>query len=300
VTASSAQIDHIILITGFSGAGKSSALKYLEDIGFLWVDNLPIQLIPQLVDQIINEEMGVSRVAIGIHMRNQDSLKSFHDHYDGIVHKASRFDMVFFEADFEILVSRYRETRRRHPLVRDHTVKEAISLEMKDLEPIRAMADTVIDTSQMTVPDLKERLNWLFQYGSSSDLLVFIRSFGFKFGSNSDADMVLDARFLPNPFYDSKLRPYCGRDRQISQFLEKDGEVLSFLDHLKTLFDYLLPRYQREKKRYFTVDIGCTGGRHRSVYLVEKLAGRLRKDGHQVVLRHRDLDREAPHFGGGK
>ncbi|MBF0379761.1 MAG: RNase adapter RapZ [Magnetococcales bacterium] len=296
----SGQIDHLILLTGISGAGKSSALKYLEDIGFLWVDNLPIQLIPQFIDQIITEGLGRSWVAIGLHMRNQESLALFHSFYQGIAQKAARFEMVFFEADFSVLTSRFQETRRRHPLVRDHTVQEAITMEMADLEPIRAMADIVIDTSRMTIPNLKEYLNQFFLPSSGSDLLVFIRSFGFKFGSNSDADMVLDARFLPNPFYDTTLRPFSGRDPQIIKFLEDDGEALAFLNHLKALFDYLLPRYQREKKRYFTLDIGCTGGRHRSVYLVESLTKELKNSGYNVVIRHRDIEKESPRLAGEK
>ncbi|MBF0444740.1 MAG: RNase adapter RapZ [Magnetococcales bacterium] len=300
MTRKSAQIDHLILLTGISGAGKSSALKYLEDIGFLWVDNLPIQLIPQFIDQIIAEGVKTPRVAIGLHMRNQESLTQFHSCYSGVVQKALRFELVFFEADFSVLTSRFQETRRRHPLVRDHTVQEAIKMEMADLEPIRAMADIVIDTTRMNIPNLKEYLNKFFLPSSGSDLMVFIRSFGFKFGSNSDADMVLDARFLPNPFYDSTLRPYCGRDSQIIKFLEDDGEALSFLAHLKKLFEYLLPRYQREKKRYFTIDIGCTGGRHRSVYLVESLAKELKESGYSVVVRHRDIDQESPRMEGEK
>ncbi|MBF0193795.1 MAG: RNase adapter RapZ [Magnetococcales bacterium] len=296
----SSQIDHLILLTGISGAGKSSALKYLEDIGFLWVDNLPIQLIPQFLDQIIAEGLGTSRVAIGLHMRNQESLALFHKVYKGVLQKASRFEMIFLEADFSVLTSRFQETRRRHPLVRDHTVQEAITMEMADLEPIRAMADIVVDTSRMTIPNLKDYLNQFFLPSSGSDLMVFVRSFGFKFGSNSDADMVLDARFLPNPFYDTSLRPYCGRDPQIIKFLEDDGEALSFLAHLKNLFEYLLPRYQREKKRYFTVDIGCTGGRHRSVYLVESLVKELKESGYNVVLRHRDIEQESPRLAGEK
>ncbi|MBF0358152.1 MAG: RNase adapter RapZ [Magnetococcales bacterium] len=292
------QIDHLILLTGYSGAGKSSALKYLEDIGFHWVDNLPFHLIPQFVDHIISDGPGISRVAIGIHMRNKESLDKFHACYDGISKKAKRFEMVFFEADFAVLTTRYRETRRRHPMVRNHTVQEAITLEVANLEPIRAMADMVIDTSRMTIPSLKEHLNLVFQPDSGSDLMVFIRSFGFKFGSNTDADMVLDARFLPNPFYDPALRPYCGSDSQIIKFLEDDGEALAFLEHIKTLLNYLLPRYKLEKKRYFTVDIGCTGGRHRSVYMVESLTKMLRNDGHNVEMRHRDIDRESLRIAG--
>ena len=158
-----------------------------------------------------------------------------------------------------------------------------------DLEPVRALADLILDTSKTTVPELKDRLDQLYQDQLDANLLIIIRSFGFKFGVNTDADMVLDGRFLPNPFYDPELRPCSGLDEPVVRFLEKDGEALVFLDRLQPLFDYLIPRYRKEKKRYFTIDIGCTGGHHRSVYLVERLARRLQELGFQVLIRHRDL-----------
>ena len=312
-------VSHLVLVMGLSGAGKSSALKYLEDIGFHWTDNLPLSLIPTYIEHFNSKnkqddrsswfasEHGekkptIVRVAIGVHWRDHGSLAKFQDSYQNLSAMVDNMELLFMEASLETLISRYRETRRRHPLVKNSTVQETISLEMQYFEPIRAMADLVIETSRTTVPQLKDRLEQLFQednYGrpdykraNGSVLTIFLRSFGFKFGVNTDADMVLDGRFLPNPYYNPDLRHLNGCDPAIISFLKKDGEALEFLDQLQSLFDYLLPHYQKEKKRYFTIDIGCTGGRHRSVFLVEQLTKRLRHQGFRVLMRHRDLDRE--------
>ncbi len=285
-------VDHLVLVAGLSGAGKSSALKFLEDLGYYWVDNLPLQLIPTYIEYFAQEGVPFHRMAIGIHIRNQGCLEPFQTCHKRLNTMVGRLDLIFLESKIDRVVSRYRETRRRHPLARNRTVREAIVLEMAEMEPVRAMADLVIDTTEMTVPQLKDRLDLLFQDSPDSNLVVFIRSFGFKFGVSTDADMVLDGRFLPNPYYDPQLRPLSGRDKPIIRFLEKDGEALVFLDRLQSLFDYLIPRYQKEKKRYFTIDIGCTGGRHRSVFLVDRLSERLSQLNFNVLVRHRDLDRE--------
>lgn len=307
---------HLVLVTGLSGAGKSSTLKYLEDIGFHWTDNLPLPLIPAYLDRFRQEQQEstlkepakdnkriVTRLAIGVHLRDRHCLTSFHHCCQELSAMLDRMELVFLEANVDTLVSRYRETRRRHPWAQACTVREAISLEMPYLEPIRAMADLIIETSRMTIPQLKEYLDQLFQEDrgkeldctsvNDASLTVFLRSFGFKFGVSTDADMVLDGRFLPNPYYDPALRPFRGCDEPVVHFLEKDGEALDFLNRLQSLFDYLIPRYKREKKRYFTVDIGCTGGHHRSVFLVEQLGKRLSQQGFRVLMRHRDIDRES-------
>jgi UPF0042 nucleotide-binding protein len=292
-------VSHLVLVTGLSGAGKSIALKYLEDLGFFWTDNLPILLIPAYLDHVRQGGSGIVRVAVGIHLREGESLQRFPSDYQHVASLAEHSEILFFEAGPDTLVNRYQETRRRHPLAQECTVREAILLERQALEPVRAMADLVIDTSRSTTPQLKERLAQLFQEmlverRQVGELTIFIRSFGFKYGANTDADMVLDGRFLPNPYYDPELRPYNGREEPVMRFLERDGEALSFLDRLQSLFDYLIPRYQKEKKRYFTVDIGCTGGYHRSVFLVEQLTQRLRQQGFMVLTRHRDLHRDPP------
>ncbi|MEO5363358.1 MAG: RNase adapter RapZ [Magnetococcus sp. DMHC-8] len=293
------RIRHLVLVTGLSGAGKSIALNYLEDMGFYWTDNLPFPLVPHYLHHLNTGNSPSLRVAVGIHLREPGCLGSFHDHYRRVSALAEHTELLFLEANHDTLINRYQETRRRHPMAHEATVREAIALEMQALEPVRAMADLVIDTSRTTIPQLKDRLDQLFQemlYERTNDaeLTIFIRSFGFKFGANTDADMVLDGRFLPNPYYDPALRPFSGRDEPVIRFLEKEGEALAFLERLQSLFDYLIPRYQREKKRYFTVDIGCTGGYHRSVFLVEQLTKRLRQQGFTVLMRHRDLHRDPP------
>ncbi len=297
-------IRHLVFVTGFSGSGKSTALKYLEDLGFAWVDNLPIPLLGGFLDHLVQEGSAGPRVAVGLHVRHDDVSQETpwqtlaacrFQSVPGMTldHAGMRQETLFLEASLPCLIRRYRETRRRHPFAIDRTVRESIELESKALEPVRAIADIIIDTSAMTVPQLKDRLDLLFQEGTTPDspldLVIFIRSFGFKYGTNTDADIVLDGRFLANPYYDPDLRSLSGLDAPVQLFLEKSQEVSEFLDRLQNLFDYLVPRYRREKKRYLTVDIGCTGGQHRSVYLVERLASRLRSSGFRVLSRHRDL-----------
>ncbi|MBF0154751.1 MAG: RNase adapter RapZ [Magnetococcales bacterium] len=286
-------IAHMVLVTGLSGAGRSSALKYLEDLGFNWVDNLPMAKIPFYLDHLsATERERCQRFAIGVHMRDdQECPLHFTACLDQIRQRVERLETLFLESDVQVLITRYRETRRRHPLAVNCTVQEAVALDIERLGEVRALSDVIIDTSWLTVPQLKDRLHNLFQATTGPmDPLVFIRSFGFKYGTNTDADMVLDGRFLANPHYDPHLRPLSGLDAEVREFLEKDGEALEFLARLHSLFDYLLPRYGKEKKRYFTVDIGCTGGRHRSVYLADTLGERLRQKGYRVLVRHRDLE----------
>ncbi|MBF0339512.1 MAG: RNase adapter RapZ [Magnetococcales bacterium] len=285
------RIHHLILVAGLSGAGKSSALKYLEDLGYFWVDNLPFELMPALLEHFAHAPHDHANLAIGIHLRDQSDLTCFQDCHTQLGHLAERIETLFLEAGVDVLIRRYRETRRRHPLAQTLTVGEAVLREIEDLGPVRARADMIIDTTSLTVPQLKEHLDQVFHAGMEADLIIFIRSFGFKYGVNTDADMVLDGRFLLNPHYVENLRHLTGRDEPVIQMLEKDGEAQVFLDRLESLFEYLIPRYQQEKKRYFTVDIGCTGGRHRSVYLVERLAARLTGLGHRVRVRHRDITR---------
>ncbi|MBF0135118.1 MAG: RNase adapter RapZ [Magnetococcus sp. DMHC-1] len=288
---------HIVLVTGLSGAGRSSALKYLEDLGFSWVDNLPMAKIPLYLDHLTpTERQRCQRLAIGVHMRDdQECPLHFRACLDQIRQRVIRLETLFLESNGQVLIRRYRETRRRHPLASNCTVQEAVALDIERLGEVRALSDLIIDTSLLTIPQLKDRLHNLFQTTTDPlDPLVFIRSFGFKYGSNTDADMVLDGRFLANPHYDPNLRPLSGLDPEVRGFLEKDGEALEFLARLQSLFDYLLPRYGKEKKRYFTVDIGCTGGRHRSVYLADTLGKRLQQQGYRVLVRHRDLEESHP------
>ncbi|OSM01632.1 RNase adapter RapZ [Magnetofaba australis] len=281
----------LVLVTGLSGAGKSVALKYLEDLGFQWVDNPPMELIPQLAELSVGSGR---HVAVGVHLREPDP--------HGLIHLQElcreracaglRVESLYLEANVEMLVTRYRETRRRHPLALGVTVREAVEREIAFQEPLREMADLVVDTSNMTPRELKELLDKLYDHDAmGEDLTVFLRSFGFKHGANTDADMVFDGRFLANPHYDPQLRHLSGLDAPVRDFLERDDEAERFLTHMVNLLDYLIPRFRAERKRYLTIDIGCTGGRHRSVYLVERLRDHLNQHGHAALVRHRDLDR---------
>lgn len=288
------RLRQLVLVTGFSGAGRSSALKYLEDLGFSWVDHLPVALLPACLAHWMAEGAAEHRrVAVGVVLQTGEDLTVFLEAHGQLSGYTEHTELVFLEARHEVIINRYRETRRRHPLARTNaTVAEAIDQEAAILAQVRPMADIVVDTSDMTVLQLKHRMDLLFagDYPMES-LVVFLRSFGFKYGANTDADMVLDARFLSNPHYDPLLRPLTGKDAGVREFLERDGEVNHFMEQLGELFDYLIPRYRQERKRYFTVDIGCTGGRHRSVYLVERLAEQLGGKGYTVQVRHRDLHR---------
>ncbi len=294
--ASKNKIRQLVLVAGLSGAGTSSALKYLEDLGFFWIDNLPFELMTACMEHFSKEPYANAYLAIGIHMRDQASLGCFQQFRQSLSAMADSMEIIFLEAHADVLMRRYRETRRRHPLAQNITVREAVDQEIIDFGPIRAQADMIIDTTSLSVPQLKEHLDQVFQAGTNSEMIIFIRSFGFKHGVNTDADMVLDGRFLLNPYYKAELRGLSGQDQPVMQFLERDGEALVFIDRLESLFEYLIPRYRQEKKRYFTVDIGCTGGRHRSVYLVERLAERLLKCNYPVRVRHRDLEKVDHHF----
>lgn len=285
-------------MTGLSGAGKSSALKYLEDLGYFWMDNLPLSLTVDTLERLTQEPSCPQRVGLGIHFRDAECLDDFQRIHPRLKEMADYFQMVFLECDFDILVTRYRETRRRHPKAADCTVREAIIREAEEFRGLRALSDLFVDTSRLNVHELKSQMDGLFGELPEAGLHLFLRSFGFKSGANTDADMVLDARFLPNPHYDSSLRPLTGLDQPVREFLERESEVGDFLDRLEGLFGYLIPLFRREKKFYLTVDIGCTGGRHRSVYLVDQLAKRLGGDGVLVQVRHRDMRRGSSEIDG--
>ncbi|MEO5365053.1 MAG: RNase adapter RapZ [Magnetococcus sp. WYHC-3] len=285
-------LQQLVLVAGLSGAGKSSVLKFLEDLGFLWVDNPPFDLIGPLAEHHARHTPG-TRLAVGLHQRESasDTPEQYIHRLPELRQKCQRLDLVFVEAHPDVLVTRYRETRRRHPLSHAHSVRESILLEGRRLEPLRSKADLVIDTSLLTVPQLKDRLAQIFRDSHNLRLQVILRSFGFKQGLGTDADMVLDARFLPNPHYQPDLRPLTGMDAPVRDYLDRATETQEFFQRIQGLLEYLLPLYEHEKKQYLTVDIGCTGGRHRSVYLVERLASVLGARGVPVLVRHRELER---------
>ncbi|MBI2016584.1 MAG: RNase adapter RapZ [Candidatus Rokubacteria bacterium] len=282
-----------VIITGVSGAGKSYAIKCFEDMGFYCVDNLPTALIPTFADLIARSEQRVHRVALGADVREGEYLQHLLDAIGVLRARGHRVEVLFVEASDEALVRRYHESRRRHPLAREGHVLDAIHAERKALAHLREIADRIVDTSGLTVHQFEELLVEL--YGgpqARAGLTAALVSFGFKHGIPIDADLVFDVRFLPNPHFVDQLRPLDGREPRVREFIMKHAESRELIERLQDLLKFLVPAYQREGKAYLTVAIGCTGGRHRSVAIVEELRRFMDGLGLNPSVMHRDMDRE--------
>ena len=286
-----AERPRLIIITGLSGAGKSYAIKCLEDLGYYCVDNLPTTLIPTFAELAAHSTRRIERVALGVDIREREYLHSVVDVLAQLRTAGFRTEVLFLDAAEETLVRRYQETRRRHPV--SGTLLDGIRAERRLLAQLRELADRVIDTSHITVHQLKQMLVELYgEREARLGLNVHLVSFGYKFGVPYDADLVLDCRFLPNPFFVDSLKSQDGRAAAVRQFVVDQPEGREFVRRVADLLSYLLPRYQQEGKAYLTVAIGCTGGRHRSVALVEELRGTIEGWGAGVTVTHRDLERE--------
>jgi UPF0042 nucleotide-binding protein len=283
-------VPQLVIITGLSGSGMSSAMDVFEDLGYFCVDNLPIQLIPSFVHLIERKEAGIKHAALVVNIREGEFLESFPPVYAQL---RGRDDLettvIFLEASDAALQRRFSETRRPHPLG-EGTVMEAIGEERERLSSIRALADILIDTSQETVHSLREIIKSRFAStdGEASTELTVV-SFGYKYGVPIDADLLLDVRFLPNPHFVSGLKEQTGNDQAVIEYLDAQDETRETLRRFEDLLDYLLPLYQREGKSYVTVGIGCTGGRHRSVYVANELGRHLSRRGYHARVLHRDV-----------
>ncbi|UCH50212.1 MAG: RNase adapter RapZ [Betaproteobacteria bacterium] len=275
----------LVIITGLSGSGKSIALKVLEDSGYYCVDNLPAQLLRETVDFLRNS--GTQRVAISIDVRSGSSLVHLPELLEQMKSSDLETHIVFLDSKAETLVKRFSETRRRHPLAEDdRTLIESIQLERELLEKVGTLGHR-IDTSDLNPNALRNWVRDLLDL-DDSELVLLFQSFGFKHGIPLDADFVFDVRCLPNPHYDPKLRDFTGRDSQVVTFLEANADVEDMREHIRTFVERWLPCFVRDNRNYLTVAIGCTGGRHRSVYLAERLAEYFGKE-RQVLVRHREL-----------
>jgi len=282
-----------VIITGLSGAGKSFAIKCFEDMGYFCVDNLPTTIIPTFADLCAQSTRAMRRIALGIDVREGEYLAHLVDTLKELKARGYPTEVLFLEAGDESLVRRYHETRRRHPLAGAGNVLDGIRAERKAMAHVREIADRIVDSSGLTVHQLKQLL--VDFYGattSRSSFTVSLVSFGYKHGIPYDSDLVFDVRFLPNPHFVEGLRALDGRDPAVREFVLKHEESRQLLERLKDLLKFLLPFYQREGKAYLTVAIGCTGGRHRSVALVEELRSFLEAQGFPLNVTHRDLHRE--------
>ena len=280
-----------IVLTGLSGSGKSQAIRALEDLGYFCVDNLPTTLIPTLASLAMRGE--IDKVAIVVDVREKNLLKSFPKIFKRL-RQMPRLNpvLIFLEASHDTLVRRFSETRRPHPLAHDRSVTEGLRDERARMRPIRQLADEIIDTSDMTVHELRQFFMALSRGRGPSKLVLTLLSFGYKFGLPVDADLVFDVRCLPNPHFVPALRRRTGRDRAVAAFMERDKSTREFMNRLEEYVRYVVPHYVAEGKAYLTVAIGCTGGRHRSVMIAERLKRALGNvAGVTVRVRHRDIKR---------
>ena len=283
----------LVIITGFSGAGKSTAMAVFEDEGYFCVDNLPSEMIRSLVELFMHKGSKVERAAVVSDVRGGSYFEGLAEMLDDLRAMGVRFRVLFFEADERTLMTRYKETRRRHPLAPSGSVADGIAREREALAPLRGRADVVIDTTGLTASMLRRKLgDELLPTRTPGRLAVTFESFGFKYGPARDPDLLLDVRFLPNPHYEADLRPLTGDDPRIVEFINRDGAVDAFYERLHPLLDYLLPQYLTEGKAHLVVAIGCTGGRHRSVAIARHLAERYRESKDFLIeVAHRDVQR---------
>ena len=281
-----------MIVSGMSGSGKSVALNTLEDLGFYCVDNLPADLLPDFVRRVTRGEDRPEKLAVGLDVRSGGDLGLIPDVLSEVGGLGLDPKLLFFDAEDDVLLRRYADTRRRHPL--SHlglALADAIALERQALKPLRQIADVVLDTSQLNVHKLRRLVITEFGLGESASLSLLFESFAYRRGVPADADFVFDARCLPNPHWDARLRPLSGRDKDVADYLESQPDVQQYAGELEHFLDTWLPRLQSDTRSYVTVAFGCTGGRHRSVYLAERLARHCRERGWaEVAVHHRELD----------
>jgi RNase adapter protein RapZ len=287
------RLQDLVVITGYSGAGKSTAMAVFEDAGYFCVDNLPPEMIRALVELFVHRGSKVERAAVVSDVRGGDYFEALRAVLDDLAALGLRHRVLFLDAAEQTLLTRYKETRRRHPAAPRSSVTQGVAAERAVLEAVKERADLVIDSTGLDAHMLRRRIAEEFLPSApASRLAVTLESFGFKHGPARDADLVLDVRFLPNPHWERELRPLTGFDRRIVQYVGRDGRLKEFYDRVLPLLEYLLPQYVTEGKAHLVVAIGCTGGRHRSVVIAEDLAAHFADDGRYFVeVHHRDVDR---------
>lgn len=284
-----------VIVTGMSGAGKSTAMKMMEDVGFFCIDNLPIQLVDKLVEFYEKFESNIDKVAVGIDIRDKEGLEHIESTLTSLTEKKVLYDILFLDAENEVLIKRYKETRRNHPLAGRERIESGIVQEREKLEFLKEKATYIIDTSQLLTRELKMELEKIFvQNQDYKNLFVTILSFGFKYGIPSDSDIVMDVRFLPNPYYVDGLRAKTGNDKEIQDYVMQFEDAQVFLDKLEDLVKFLIPHYIEEGKNQLVISIGCTGGKHRSVTLANELYKRLQSEkDYGLKIEHRDIAKDA-------
>ena len=285
--------NRFVIITGMSGAGKTQVLRTLEDLNYFCVDNLPVMLLPKFTE--LSRQTPGRNTAMVIDTRGGDAFSSLVEIMDEMHANGFDFEVLFLDADDATLIRRYKETRRRHPMEKGrYSLAESVSLERNLMADVKSRATNIIDTSRYSNSLLKEEIGRLFgDENSVPGMLIVVQSFGFKYGLPLDSDLVLDARFLPNPFYEADLKKLTGNDQPVQDFLNKFPQTYEFIKMECEMLNYLIPKYEKEGKSQLVISIGCTGGQHRSVYIANNIYNYLRLKYPQVELRHRELNRKS-------
>ena len=287
-----------VIVSGMSGAGKSTALNMLEDMGFFCVDNLPVALLPSFGQIAFDRKVDVNQVAVTVDIRNGDQLQGLTNQLEVLFELGMKYEILFLDADEKTLVKRYKETRRTHPLAREDRIETGIQRERKMVSFIREKADYIIDTTSLLTRELKQELEKIYINDEHySNFIITILSFGFNYGIPPDTDLVFDVRFLPNPYYDPDLRPMTGNDSAIQQYVMASGDGQIFLDKLEDMLEFLIPHYIDEGKYHLVVGIGCTGGKHRSVTIANGIYKRLGNLPYSVRIEHRDIENDSTYKG---
>lgn len=281
---------NLVIITGLSGSGKTQALQSLEDMGYFCVDNLPPSLLEKFVELCAKSQGRINRAAVVCDLRGGEFFSSLNQALQDLLQAGFRYEILFLEASDDILVNRYKESRRRHPVSPQGNILDGIRFEREHLIELRGKAHKIIDSSDLTAAQMKSKIRELF--GLENDparMAVSIVSFGFKYGIPLDADTIMDVRFLPNPYYDEELRPLNGKDKRVEEYVFSDNIASEFMEKFLSMLEYVLPHYLREGKSHLVIGIGCTGGQHRSVAIAERTADFLRKKNYFCTVNHRDI-----------
>ncbi|MBC8420853.1 MAG: RNase adapter RapZ [Proteobacteria bacterium] len=282
---------NIIIITGLSGSGKSVAIDALEDAGYFCVDNLPVLLLPKFLDLHSGGVSEIQKLAFGMDLRQKAFVKNYQEIFHLLRKEGYHFVVLFLECSEEVLLKRYSETRRQHPIANGTNLLDRIRSEKRQLHGLKEMADKIIDTSNLTVHQLKDVIVQNALQGAKAERMrLSVLSFGFKYGVPLEADLLIDVRFIPNPYFIPELKKLDGKDERVRSFVVKWAETKKFLKKYFSLLEYLLPLYEREGKSYLTIAVGCTGGRHRSVTIAEEIFEHLKGQMSEVTLKHRDLE----------
>ncbi|NMM62276.1 RNase adapter RapZ [Clostridium sp. P21] len=283
-----------VIVTGLSGAGKTQAIRNLEDLGYFCVDNLPPTLIPKFAEACYQTDGKIDRIALVIDIRGGKFFDDLFESLKLLRDQGYKYEILFLDASDEVLIKRFKESRRKHPLAPDGRILNGILMERNKLREVKDRADNIIDTSKLATRELREKITEIYAEEGQleTQLMITVLSFGFKYGIPVDSDLVFDVRFLPNPYYIPELKKYSGNDKMVSDYVMNFKETQQFIDKLEDILEFLIPNYLKEGKRQLIVSIGCTGGRHRSVTIANSIYEKLKKDGHKVNIDHRDIEED--------